>query len=74
MFYINLLKRHIKRLDRIITQLFAMLGHYLQAFLLLFLVEKEHSLNQAIFGRQNLRPNRLEELLWGSERKERNSC
>ena len=33
------------RLDRIIIQLFAMLGHYLQVFLLLFLVEKEHSLS-----------------------------
>ena len=62
------------RLDRIIIQLFAMLGHYLQVFLLLFLVEKEHLLSQAIFSRQHLRPNRFEELLWGSERKERDSC
>ena len=62
------------RLDRIIIQLFAMLGHYLQVFLLLFLVEKEHLLSQAIFSRQHLRPNSFGELLWGSERKERDSC
>ena len=62
------------RLDRIIIQLFAMLGHYLRVFLLLFVVEKKHSLGPAIFGRQHLRANRFEELLWGSERKERDSC
>ena len=45
MFYINLLKHYMKRLDRIIIQLFAMLGHYLEVFLLLFLVEKDHSLS-----------------------------
>ena len=57
------------RLDRIIIQLFAMLGHYLQVFLLLFLVEKEH-----LLSRQHLWPNRFGELLWGSECKELDSC
>ena len=74
MFYINLLKHQIKRLDRIIIQLFEKLGHYVRVFFLLFLVEKEHSPSQAILGKQHLRPNRFEELLWGSEGKERNSC
>ena len=40
MFYINLLKHQIKRLDRIIIQLFEKLGHYVRVFFLLFLVER----------------------------------
>ena len=47
------------RLDRIVIQLFVMLAHYLQVFLLLFLVQKEQSLSQAIFGIQNLRQTAL---------------
>ena len=59
------------RLDRIVIQLFVMLGHYLQVFFLLFLVEKEQSLSQAIFGIQNLRQTVSRNCF---ERKERDSC
>ena len=59
------------RLDRIVIQLFVMLGHYLQVFLLLFLVQKEQSLSQAIFGIQNL-PQTVSRNCF--ERKERDSC
>ena len=52
------------RLDRIVIQLFVMLGHYLQVFLLLFLVEEEQSLSRAIFRHKKSSPNRFEELLW----------
>ena len=59
------------RLDRIVIQLFVMLGHYLQVFLLLFLVEEEQSLSRAIFGIKNLRQTVSRNCF---ERKERDSC